>query len=181
MTSLHLCWPSSEENFTRLQSYTSGTEEHVLEWGGLSRPALSIRGVRGHAPQENFKIWVPEWLKIQCGPCTCSHVTATRIKGLPTGTFLRAQSEFCCRNWWKYSIRCRSIISYKFRCWKFPAARCRLSPFRSPRVAVLRLCHLLEFTPYRALVLCMHEYAVYGHNILRVRDYCRQHNSWALL
>ena len=77
------------------ESYTSWTAEHVLEWGGLSRPALSILwGVRGMLPRENVKIWVPEWLKMQCGPCTCSHVTATRIKGLMTGTFLLAQSDF---------------------------------------------------------------------------------------
>ena len=132
-----------------VQSYTSGTAEHVLEWGGLSRPALStlnLGGSRGMLPRENFKIWVPEWLKIQCGPCTCSHVTATRIKGLPTGTFLLAQSEFRWRNGWKYRIRCR-FIYFKFRCRKFPAARCRLSPFRSPRVAVSRPCRLPEFTP----------------------------------
>ena len=101
-------------------------------------------------PRENVKIWAPEWLKIQCGPCTCSRVTATRIKGLPTGMFLRVQSEFRCRNGWKYRILCR-FISYKFRCRKFPAARCRLSPCRSPRVAVSRPCRLSEFTPYRAL------------------------------
>ena len=35
MTSLRLCWPRLEENFTRLQSHTSGTAEHVFEWGGL--------------------------------------------------------------------------------------------------------------------------------------------------
>ena len=152
LTSLRLCWPSSEENFTRHQSYTSGTAEDVLECRGLSRPALRILKVGGSGgmlPRENFKIWVPEWLKIQCGPCTCSHVTATRIKGLPTGTFLRAQSEFRCRNGWKYRIRCR-FISFKFRCRKFPAARCHLSPFRSPRVAVSRPCRLSEFTSYRA-------------------------------
>ena len=56
MTSLRLCWPSSEENFIKLQSYTSGTAEHLLEWGGLSRPALSIfklGGSGGMLPQEN--------------------------------------------------------------------------------------------------------------------------------
>ena len=82
------------------------------------------------------------------GLCTCSHATATWIKGLPTGTLLRAQSEFRYRNGWKYKIRCR-FISYKFRCRKFPAARCRLSPFRSPRVTISRLCHLSEFTPHK--------------------------------
>ena len=73
------------------------------------------------------------------------------MKGLPTGTFLLAQSKFRCRNVWKYRIRCR-FISYTFRCRKFPAARCRLSPFRSPRIAVSRSCRLSEFTPYRALL-----------------------------
>ena len=133
--------------------YVRDCRARVLEWGGLSRPTLSILklgGSGGMLPQENFKIWVPECLKIQCSPCTCSHVTATRIKGLPTGMFLRAQREFRCRNRWKYRIRCR-FISYKFRCRKFPAACCHLSPFRSPHVAVSRQCSLLEFTPYRAL------------------------------
>ena len=125
-TSLRLCWPTSEENFTR-QSYTSGTAEQVLEWGGLSRLALSILnlgGSGGMLPREIFKMWVPEWLTMQCGPCTCSHVTATPIKGLPTGTFLFAQSEFHSRNGWKYRI-CRRFISYKFRCRKFSSAHCR--------------------------------------------------------
>ena len=50
-------WPSSEENFTRLQSHTSGTAEQVLEWGGLSRPALSILklgGCGGMLPRATF-------------------------------------------------------------------------------------------------------------------------------
>ena len=102
MTLLGLCWLSLEENFSRLQSYTSGTAKHVLEWGSLSR---------------------------------------------------------------KYRIRCR-FISYKFRCWKFPAAHCRLSPFCSPCVAVSRLCRLSEFTPNRALYMvssskrCVKDYPV---------------------
>ena len=146
---------TSEENFTRLQSYTSGTAEQVLEWGGLSWLALSILnlgGSGGMLPREICKILVPEWLTMQCGPCTCSHVTAMPIKGLPTGTFLLAQSEFRSRNGWKYRI-CRRFISYKFRCRKFSSAHCRLSPFRSQRVAVSRPCRLSEFTPYRVLLV----------------------------
>ena len=39
---------------TRLQSYTSGTAEHVLEWGGLSRPALSILKLGGKILKFDF-------------------------------------------------------------------------------------------------------------------------------
>ena len=54
-------------------------------------------------------------------------------------------------------VKIQNLLSvhllYKFHRCKFPAARCRLSPFRSPRVAVSRPCCLSEFTPYRALMI----------------------------
>ena len=56
VTSLRLCWLSLQ----------------------ASRPRSTFSWVRGleatgfeHSLQD-FKIWVPEWLKMQCGPCACS-------------------------------------------------------------------------------------------------------------
>ena len=118
------------------------------DWGGLRRPALSI--LCKILKSEFLNGWrcsaVP--VRVRCH-CYANERTTD-------GNVSSRAEWFRCRNRWKYRIRCR-LISYEFRCRKFPAARCRLSPFPSPPVTVSRPCCLSEFTPYRALWMYVHQ------------------------
>ena len=148
---LHLSWEvmSHRMNEQKMASLVSPCRWKTRSWIGPQ-----LRGVI-QSPPSGFQSLVCRYFGRF--PCRCRNfeVPSLRLCWLslqasrPRSLSSRAE-WFRCRNRWKYRIRCR-LISYEFRRRKFPAARCRLSPFRSPRVTVSRPCRLSEFTPYRAL------------------------------